>query len=478
MTLSSKSKINDVFGSLAIDKRRLPSSGLVQLGIPSYVGEWVIQKIVPGNGPLQKEESEKLSNFVKKAFPKKDDKEIIKNDLVVNKCEVKLLAKVSAYVDMSKQINLARIKAAGLEKCFISSELISKNEDLLRQGLWGKVTLIPADHIDHKDIHAEIVQFEPMQTSMVNLELFISKRKDFTLSEWRSLIINSAGYNPESYSLEQQNWLLSRLIPIVEKNYHLFELAPKGTGKSFIYENISPRIQFVSGGKVSPAVLFMDNRTGETGILGKYNVVVLDEVQSLTFDNPDEIIGVLKGYLANNRYNRGGKNEISSDCGLVMLANIEIGQDMLPKNDFLLSNLPIFLHETAFLDRIAGIIPGWEIPKFEPKMAASNLGLKADFFGEILNSFRYDSRYWDFVSRKICFKDATVTIRDRNSIIKSASGYLKLLFPDLNVSDEELQYYCIKPAQKLRQLIRDQMWYQDEEFRSFPRVLEIGINKD
>ena len=218
MTLSSKSKINDVFGSLAIDKRRLPSSGLVQLGIPSYVGEWVIQKIVPGNGPLQKEESEKLSNFVKKAFPKKDDKEIIKNDLVVNKCEVKLLAKVSAYVDMSKQINLARIKAAGLEKCFISSELISKNEDLLRQGLWGKVTLIPADHIDHKDIHAEIVQFEPMQTSMVNLELFISKRKDFTLSEWRSLIINSAGYNPESYSLEQQNWLLSRLIPIVEKN--------------------------------------------------------------------------------------------------------------------------------------------------------------------------------------------------------------------------------------------------------------------
>ncbi|MEW5819217.1 MAG: BREX system Lon protease-like protein BrxL [Cyanobacteriota bacterium] len=473
---SSNNKLNEIFGSMIIDKKRLPSSGLVQMGIPSYVGEWVIQKLVPGEGMLNSDEFQKINKFVKKAFPRKDDKEIIKNDLIVNKMPVSLLVKINAYVDISKEVNLARIKAAGLDKCYIISELVDRNPDLLRHGLWGKVKLIPAEHLEFKDVPVEIVEFEPMQTSTVNLDLFISKRKEFTFEEWRQLMVNSAGYNPSSYNFDQQTWLLARLIPIVEKNYHIFELAPKGTGKSYIYENISPRIQFVSGGKVSPAVLFMNNRSGEVGIIGKYDVVVLDEVQSLTFDNPDEIIGVLKGYLANNRYNRGGKTDISSDCSLVMLANIELNELMKPKNDFLIADLPEFLHETAFLDRIAGIIPGWEIPKFELTMAANDLGFKADFFGEILTSFRYDSRFWDFVSRKISFKDSGVTIRDRNNILKSASGFLKLLFPDLIVSDDEFYHYCVKPALTLRQNIRDQLWFKDDEFRNLPKDLKVTIN--
>jgi ATP-dependent Lon protease len=253
------------------------------------------------------------------------------------------------------------------------------------------------------------------------------------------------------------------------------ELAPKGTGKSFVFENVSNRVSVVSGGKVTAAQLFIDGRTKEIGLLGRHDVVVLDEVQSLTFDNPDEIIGPLKNYLASGRYNRSGFQDIASDCSLVMLANIELNEDQRPRSENnLLADLPGFFHETAFLDRMAGIVPGWLIPKFRRDMIATQPGLKMDFFGEVLLSLRRDGRFVDYVRRHTAF-DAHTTIRDQNAISQSASGFLKIQYPHLTLTLADFKRDCLTPAVRLRQAIRNILYTFDDEFRQFGRDLNVGV---
>ncbi len=285
------------------------------------------------------------------------------------------------------------------------------------------------------------------------------------------------GFNPQhpSYTQEAKTWILARLLPLVESNYHVMELAPKGTGKSFVFENISSKVALVSGGKVTPAQLFINGRSMEVGLLGRHDVVVLDEVQSLAFENPDEVIGPLKNYLASGRYNRAGFQDVASDCSLVMLANIDLNEQLQPRNpDNLVANLPPFFAETAFLDRFLGIIPGWQIPKFQREMAASQIGLKMDFFGEALLSLRQDNRFLFYAQQHTQF-NKSATVRDQNAILKSAAGFLKILYPHLELTLMDYQRDCLEPARKLRQAIRNSLYHLDDEFRQFGREIYADI---
>jgi len=251
--------------------------------------------------------------------------------------------------------------------------------------------------------------------------------------------------------------------------------APKGTGKSFVFENISSKIALISGGKITPAKLFIDGRTKEIGLLGRHDVVALDEVQSLTFENPDEIIGPLKNYLASGRYNRSGFADVSSDCSLVMLANIELDEQQRPKNEYnLTSNLPKFFSETAFLDRFAGISPGWKIPKFQREMTAFQVGLKMDFFGEALLSLRQDNRFISYVQQHTQF-DKNATVRDQNGILKSAAGFLKIMYPHLNLTLTDYQRDCLQPATQLRQAVRNLLYHLDDEFKQTEREIYVDV---
>jgi ATP-dependent Lon protease len=255
------------------------------------------------------------------------------------------------------------------------------------------------------------------------------------------------------------------------------ELAPKGTGKSFVFENISNKVAVISGGKITAARLFIDGRTKEIGLLGRHDVVVLDEVQSLTFDNPDEIIGPLKTYLANGRYNRSGFQEVASDCSLVMLANIDLNEQQRPRNENnLLADLPPFLYETAFLDRFVGIIPGWLIPKFHKDMVATQPGLKMDFFGEALFSLRREGAFMNYVQRHTVYNEKT-TIRDQNAISKAACGFLKLLYPHLQLTLDDFKRDCLEPAIQLRQYIRNLLYTYDDEFKQFGRYLVVEVRE-
>ncbi len=468
--------VRDVFGSLSIDKTRLPSSGLTATGVPSFVAEWLLDKIVPGTGKLSPNEQEKIDNFIQKAFPRKNDKEVFKYRLTQGEV-IKIIAAMQVRVKLQKSKEeipepVASIPILSFDDCRISKDLVERYERLLRQGIWGKISLTM-----NNDGKIQVMDFDPFQCSSVDLKEYANYRSRFRSEEWRDLIFCSMGFNPEhpDYTYDAKTWVLARLLPLVEPNYHLWELAPKGTGKSFFFENISNKIKLVSGGKIGPAVLFFNGKTKETGLLGCYDAVILDEVQSLRFDNPSEMIGPLKNYLANGRYNRGGYEDIASDCSFVMLANIELNEQLLPFNENnLLSTLPKFLDETAFLDRFAGIIPGWKIPKFQKDMIASQIGLKMDFFGEVLLSLRQENQFKQYAIEHTNFDKKTVNIRDENAIIKSAAGFLKILYPDLNLTLSDYERDCLLPAKELRQAIRN-LLDKDDEFKQYGKYIYVDV---
>lgn len=465
-------KIQRVFGELAIDKRRLPASQLQKRGVPAYVGEWILDHQVPGMGELTIEEANKVQQWARKYIPAPGDANLIKNRLLDGET-VKVLTPMHVEVELTRrrQERVAKLSLLGIGDAFIPDILVQRYPDLLNQGMWGVVQLTNTQD------GVAVESFRPMQAS-VNLQMYKEARSEFSLQEWRSLILNSMGYNPDVFNEEEKTLLLCRLLPLVQKNMHLMELAPKGTGKSYIFENVSPQVRLVSGGNVSPAVLFVNNMSGQWGLLARYSVVVLDEVQTLKFEKPEEIVGGLKGFLANGRLSRGGLHETASDCSLVLLANIMLDSEQQPLVHPLVRELPGFLQETAFLDRIKALLPGWKMRKLSGECFAQNVGLKSDFFGDALIALRNDLDHDQRCTRQIALVGNKVYKRNEDAVRSIASGLMKILFPHGRVNDTEFEYYCVRPAQKMRQLIWEQLQLLDGEYRQYESEIRYEIVPD
>lgn len=465
-------KVQQVFGNLAIDKRRLPMSQLQRRGVPAYVGEWVLDSIVPGVGPLTPEEAAKVQAWALRFIPGPGQANEIKSRLLDGEV-VKVLTSVQVDVVLTRQRQerVAKMSLLGLNDAALSDGLVQRYPDLLNQGMWGVVEITSTED------GVALTGFKPMQAS-VNLQLYKEARAKFTLMEWQALLLTSMGYNPVAFSAEERLWLLCRLLPLVQKNMHMIELAPKGTGKSYVYENISPRVRLISGGNVSPAVLFVNNQSGQWGLLARYALVVLDEVQTLKFEKPQEIVGGLKGYLANGVLTRGGLHQTASDCGLVMLANIALDSDQRPLADPLVRELPDFLQETAFLDRIRALIPGWRIRKLSGECIARGIGLKSDFFGDALFALRNDLEQDQHVMRRVNLVGRAVYKRNEDSVRAIASGLAKLLFPHGDVNDSDLEQYCLRPAKELRQNIWSQLQLLDAEYRQYESDIRYEMSPE
>jgi len=465
-------KVQQVFGDLAIDKRRLPASHLQKRGVPAYVGEWILDSVAPGSGPLSLMDADKIQQWASRFIPAPGEANLIKNRLLDGEI-VKVLTPVNVEVELTrkKQERVAKMSLIGIGDAFVADTLVQRYPDLLNQGMWGVAQLTSTSE------GVALDSFKPMQAS-VNLELYKEARAEFSLQEWRHLVLISMGYNPDAFTEEEQILLLCRLLPLVQKNMHLMELAPKGTGKSYIYENVSPRVRLVSGGNISPAVLFVNNQSGQWGLLARYSVVVLDEVQTLKFEKPDEIVGGLKGFLANGRLTRGGLHETASDCSLVLLANIALDSNQQPLAEPLVRELPAFLQETAFLDRLRGLIPGWRIRKLSGDCFAQGVGLKADFFGDALVALRNDLVHDQRCARRIELKGGRIYKRNEDAVRSIASGLMKILFPHGRISDLEFEHYCVRPAQSLRQRIWDQLLMLDAEYRQYEADIRYEILPD
>jgi len=461
-------KIQRVFGDLSIDKRKLPATKLDKRGIPAYVAEWAIDSIAPGIGEITEDQNKRINDWANRYVPGPEEAKIIQNRLI-NGETIKVLTSLEVAIELTRkhQDRAGQLKLLQITDAYLADGIVEKYPDLLKQGMWGVVELVGTPE------GVSIETFRPMQAT-VDIRLFKQKRHEFSLREWMFLLVTSMGYDPTHFSEEEQLYLLCRLLPLVQKSMHLVELAPKGTGKSYFFENISSKVRLVSGGNVSPAVLFVNNASGQWGLLARYKVVVLDEVQTLKFEKPEEIVGGLKGFLANSKLTRGGLHEASSDCSLVMLANILLDSQQQPIVSPLVKELPAFLQETAFLDRIKGIIPGWKTRKLSGDSFAKSTGLKADFFGDVLLKFRDDLEIDKYCSRRIKLVGRKYK-RNEDAVQMIASGLMKILFPHGEVSPDDFDHYCVRPAKELRQLIWNQLYVLDAEYRQFGEEIQYEI---
>lgn len=464
-TLSPNSfavKAKSIFGEVCIDKGLFLDSGMMSRSIPTFVAEWILDRFCT-DGVLTEKVQETINHFIQEHLPRKDQKEEIKHRLSQGET-LTILDQFSVSVDLktnTRRVNIPSID----EKGFVENYLLDQFPNLLGGGIWGagKLVYYPPDP-DTPGSFGQVwlKEFKPMQVASLDLNYYCDSRSEFTLTEWRQLLVNAIGSNPNSFTPRQHQFLLTRLLPMVQRRINLIELAPKGTGKSFVFQNLSRHVRVVSGGKISAPVLFYNLASQTPGLLTQNDVVVFDEAQTISFDNPGEVIGVLKDYLESGRYTRGNKLA-TADAGLVLLGNIPVNSQGKPSEPVLFYNLPSFLQETAFIDRLHGILPGWELPRFRVDMPARDIGFKADFFSDVLHALRERPGYDEYVAAHLEIH-GTDDMRDKNAIQRLTAAYLKLLFPDLKVSQEEFQKYCVDPGVSLRQAIREQLSKLDPEY--------------
>jgi ATP-dependent Lon protease len=307
--------------------------------------------------------------------------------------------------------------------------------------------------------------------SSIDYDYFSHCRQHFELEEWLDLMVSSIGFNPRALSRRQKMVLITRIVPVAQPRVNLVELAPKGTGKSFVYDNLSRYARVIGGGKITPAVLFHNLATHTPGLITRYDVIVLDEVQSIRGDSAGELIAGLKVYLESGRYSRGSTMG-TAEASFVMLGNIMLDENQHPiqEESGLFRQIPNFLQETAFLDRIHGLIPGWAMERVTKDTPSKSLGFKGDFFSEVLHVMRRMAQYDEYVSENMVLINCN-DLRDRKAIARLAAGFLKLLFPDLQPTEEEFREFCVRPAVEFRQRVRDELHKMDPEYAA----VEIGV---
>lgn len=351
-----------------------------------------------------------------------------------------------------------------IRDALVSKDLVEKYERLLT-GLWGVGVLeYRPDIVDELGIEVRepnklpftplvLEDFEPFQVYNVNLSQFIEGRRAFTIAEWLDILVKSIGLNPSAYSERQKLFLITRLVPLAEANVNLLELGPRATGKTYLYRNISYYTRIYAGGTVSPAQLFYNASLKALGDIGLRDSVIFDEVARIRFTS-DEVVAKLKDYMVDGYFERGALKRAHSTCSLVFLGNVELSYGGVAGS--ITDYLPGFMKDTAILDRIHGLLPGWELPKILKSeiSLAQGYGLAADYLSEILHKLR-DLGFERMVNQHVSLV-GNYTIRDEIAVKRLIEGLVKLVFPHGEFDLNELRN-VVKLATELRQYVVDEL---------------------
>jgi len=244
------------------------------------------------------------------------------------------------------------------------------------------------------------------------------------------------------------------MVPFVERNYNTVELGPRGTGKSHLFQQVSPYSHLVSGGKATVARMFVNNSTGQRGLVCQYDVVCFDEVSGVSFDQKDGV-NILKGYMESGEFSRG-KESIRGTGGIALLGNFDVDVQHQQRVGHLFGPLPPEMrNDTAFMDRIHSYLPGWDIPKIEPALFTNHFGLVSDFLSEAWTRLRDESRL-SALQGRVQYGGA-LSGRDTTAVNRSVDGLLKLMFPDreMAIPDEDLEW-SVRLAMECRRRVKEQ----------------------
>jgi len=450
-------KLKEVFKGKVVNKAYTINTGVDEF--PRYVLEYLIDNYC--SEETFYEDMERVVRRLKESFVYGAEAEKIRHYIRENRHH-SIIANLEARLVETEDRYWGTISAINENFVNIPESIVRQYPMLLSGGMWGTIDLT----YDETEIHNKKIRpfkvtgFTPFQVSVINLDEFIERRKEFSTDEWIDILVNSCGLDPQQMNRRQKLLYLCRCIPLVETNVNMIELAPRETGKTYLYRNISYYAHVISGGKATPAQLFINLNTGRIGEVGVRDAVVFDEIANTDFTDPKSFVSIMQGYMQDGKFSRG-KKEILAFASLVFVGNIDV-QGGMPHEKYyhLFEPLPDFLQVIAFLDRIHAYLPGWEIPKLTPNSYSKDYGFITDYFCEIMHELRrvdllgaVRSRF-DLVDHS--GRNQGISGRDQRAVMKTTSGLLKLLHPDGRVSDEELQD-ILSISCELRQRVRDQL---------------------
>lgn len=428
-----------------------------QFPVPTYVVEFMLGRYCASTDQEEIDEGlEIVQRQLKSRTVRAGEEELFKAK-ALETGEVKIIDLVTARVD-NKGEYVASLPSLRLTDVRISSELVNQHERMLTGGFYAElgVTFDVAIAQEAKGRPFGITSLREIQLSKRDvLETLAKAREAFTTEEWKCFLLRSIGIESGGLSDRQRNALLLRMVPFVERNYNLVELGPRGTGKSHLFQQVSPYAHLISGGKATVAKMFVENTAkGRRGLVCQYDVVCFDEVSGISFDQKDGV-NIMKGYMESGEFSRG-KESIRADGSIVLVGNFDVDVEHQQRVGHLFGPMPPEMRDdTAFMDRIHAFLPGWDVPKINKDLVTNHFGLVSDFLSECWSQLRNQSRVSELQNR--VFFGGALSGRDTNAVNKTVSGLLKLLYPssDTPVPDEDLEW-AVRIAMEVRRRVKEQ----------------------
>lgn len=428
-----------------------------QYPVPTYVVEFLLGRYCASTDPEEIEEGLKIvERQLSDRTVRAGEEELFKSR-AERQGSIKLIDILSARLDEKKGVYLASLPSLRLNNVRISDTLVAQHERMLTGGFYAEIELVyDAIALDEgRGSPFEIETLREIQLSQREvLDALARGRERFTADEWKQFLLRSIGLEPSALSERARDVALLRMVPFVERNYNMVELGPRGTGKSHLFQQVSPYAHLVSGGKTTVARMFVNMANGQRGLVAQYDVVCFDEVSGVSFDQKDGV-NIMKGYMESGEFSRG-KESIRADGGIVLVGNFDVDVEYQQRIGHLFGPLPPEMrNDTAFMDRIHAYIPGWDVPKVSRDLFTDHFGLVSDFLSECMTRLRGQTRAGALQGR-VRFGGA-LSGRDTTAVQKTVSGLLKLLYPDpeMEIPEEDLEW-AIRLALEVRRRVKEQ----------------------
>ncbi len=441
-------KANEVFGGKVV-RKDLVRKVKVGANVPVYVLEYLLGKYCATDDPQAIEAGLRVvNNTIGENFVRPDE---------ANKAQFRLKDKGSAsFIDKVRvraleEKDWAELANFGNRFLHVPQELIRKYPRILEGGIWAQVDLEHRAEPE-EDRPFYIIDIRPIQLASFSLDEYREGRKHFTTDEWIDFLVRSIGLEPTTFSRRLKLLFLTRLIPMAERNYNFIELGPRGTGKSFVYREVSPYSILVSGGKTTVANLFFNMATGKMGLVGLWDVVAFDEVAGIQFTDKTAV-QILKDYMESGSFSRG-REELVADASMVFVGNTNVAIEVLIKTSHLFQPLPEAMQDMALIDRFHFYLPGWDIPKMAAEHFTTHYGFVVDYLAEALRELRKQN-FTEGLDRHFSL-GSHLNARDAKSVRKTVAGLLKLLHPDKEFSRDELREY-LELAIEGRRRVKEQL---------------------
>ena len=462
-------KLRDCFDEMVVYKDLKKSNFFSALSLPSFLRDWLLKQFSDDEGNFDIDE---ITEFIHTYLPQKNEWISIKNRIIVENERVKILTKITVDINIKNQEITFALPDFGLtnKETIIEPWVWDECKDELVKGkeTWGVVELgyrLPDEQLKLQG-KIKLTNFENFCPYEIDLDYYKDARNEFTISEWINILLGAIDYNASGYDDEHQKLtMLSRLLPFIEKRLNLIELAPKGTGKSYLFGRVSKYGWLSSGGVMSRAKMFYDISKRNQGLVCNNDYVALDEVQTISFTDIDEMRAALKGYMESGVFTVGNYEGVA-DAGIILLGNIS--QDNMDEYKSMFSELPSTFHESALLDRFHGFIKGWDIPRMHDDLKISGWALNSEYFCSIMHLLREDASYRVVVDQLVEVPEHSDT-RDTEAVKRICTAFLKLLFPNVrsiyDIESLDFNRYCLRPATKMRRIIKMQLGILDPEFK-------------